>query len=87
LINIHILLFDKYFYKNKEPKLGFGDRVVVLNNFLYGYVEGVFHNENSKLYMVWTLIDLLTISLSLVKKSSTLAMEFFLHTVSIKKRL
>jgi len=29
--------FDKYFYKNKESKLGFGDRVVVLNDFLYGY--------------------------------------------------
>jgi len=32
--------FDKYFYRNKESKLGFGDRVVVvvvLNNFLYVY--------------------------------------------------
>ena len=35
--NIHISLFDKYFYKNKESKLGFGDRVVVLNDYLYKY--------------------------------------------------
>ena len=29
--------FDKYFYKNKKSKLGFGDRVVVLNDFFYEY--------------------------------------------------
>ena len=27
---MHISLFDKYFYKKKESKLGFGDRVVVI---------------------------------------------------------
>jgi len=32
---LHIPLFDKYFYKNKESKLGFEDRVVV--DFLYKY--------------------------------------------------
>jgi len=35
--NVHIPLFDKYFYKNKESKLGFEDRVIVLNDFLYKY--------------------------------------------------
>jgi len=30
-------IFDKYFYKNKKFKLGFGDRVIVLNNFIYWY--------------------------------------------------
>jgi len=34
---INIPLFDKYFYKNKESKLGFEDRVIVLNDFLYEY--------------------------------------------------
>jgi hypothetical protein len=40
--SIHIPLFDKYFYKIKESKLGFGDRVVVLNDFLYGYEGSIF---------------------------------------------
>jgi len=35
--NIHISLFDKYFYKNMESKLNFGVRVIVLNDFLCGY--------------------------------------------------
>jgi len=35
LQNIHIPYFDKYFYKNKESKLDFRDRVAVLNDFLY----------------------------------------------------
>jgi len=35
--SIQIPLFDKYFCKNKEPKLAFGDRVVVLNDFLYEF--------------------------------------------------
>ena len=36
--NIHISLFNKYFYKNKQSKLCFEDRVTVLNiiYFLYG---------------------------------------------------
>ena len=33
--NIHIALFNKYFYRNKKSKLYFGDRVAVLNDFLY----------------------------------------------------
>jgi len=32
--NIHIPLFDKYFCKNRESKLRFGDRVAVLNDFV-----------------------------------------------------
>jgi len=34
---MHISLFDKYFYKKKELKLSYGDRVIILNNFLYVY--------------------------------------------------
>jgi hypothetical protein len=35
--NIHISLFDKYFYENKESKLCFGDRVAVQIDFLFEY--------------------------------------------------
>jgi hypothetical protein len=30
-----MLVFNKCFCKNKKSKLYFGDRVVVLNNFIY----------------------------------------------------
>jgi hypothetical protein len=30
-----MLIFNKYFYKNKKSKLYFGDRVAVLNDFIY----------------------------------------------------
>jgi hypothetical protein len=30
-----MLVFKKYFYKNKKSKLYFGDRIAVLNNFIY----------------------------------------------------
>jgi hypothetical protein len=30
-----MLVFNKYFYKNKKLKLYFGDRVAVLNDFIY----------------------------------------------------
>jgi hypothetical protein len=30
-----MLVFNNYFYKNKKSKLYFGDRVAVLNDFLY----------------------------------------------------
>jgi hypothetical protein len=30
-----MLVFNKYFYKNKKSKLYFGDRVTVLNDFIY----------------------------------------------------
>jgi len=36
-IKVHIPLFDKYLYKNKESKLVFGDRVFVLNDFFCRY--------------------------------------------------
>jgi len=36
---MHILFFDKYFYKNKESKLDFGDHIIALNDFLYVYEE------------------------------------------------
>jgi hypothetical protein len=29
-----MLVFNKYFYKNKKSKLYFGDRVAVLNDFI-----------------------------------------------------
>jgi hypothetical protein len=30
-----MVVFNKYFYKNKKLKLYFGDRVAVLNDFIY----------------------------------------------------
>jgi hypothetical protein len=30
-----MLVFNKFFYKNKKSKLYFGDRVAVLNDFIY----------------------------------------------------
>jgi adenine/guanine phosphoribosyltransferase-like PRPP-binding protein len=30
-----MLVFNKYFYKNKKSKLYFGDRVAVLDDFIY----------------------------------------------------
>jgi hypothetical protein len=30
-----MLVFNKYFYKKKKSKLYFGDRVAVLNDFIY----------------------------------------------------
>jgi hypothetical protein len=30
-----MLVFNKYFYKKKKSKLYFGDRVTVLNDFIY----------------------------------------------------
>jgi hypothetical protein len=30
-----MLFFNKYFYKKKKSKLYFGDRVAVLNDFIY----------------------------------------------------
>jgi hypothetical protein len=30
-----MLVFNKYFYKNKKSKLYVGDRVAVLNDFIY----------------------------------------------------
>jgi hypothetical protein len=35
--SIYMLVFNKYFYKNKKSKLYFGDRVVVLKDLFYGY--------------------------------------------------
>jgi hypothetical protein len=29
-----MLVFNKYFYKNKKSKLYFGDRITVLNDFI-----------------------------------------------------
>jgi hypothetical protein len=37
-----MLVFDNYFYKNEESKLYFGDRVTVLNDFLYKH-EGMLY--------------------------------------------
>ena len=35
--SIHILFFNKYFYRNKKAKLCFGDCIVVQNDFIYEY--------------------------------------------------
>ena len=35
--SIYILLFNKYFYRNKKLNLCFGDRVTVQNDFPYEY--------------------------------------------------
>jgi hypothetical protein len=32
-----MLVFNKYFYKDKKSKLCFGDRVAVLNDMFYEY--------------------------------------------------
>ena len=45
--SIHIPFFDKYFYKNKELKLDFGDRIVILNGFLYGYGGSIAYMQRS----------------------------------------
>jgi hypothetical protein len=37
--SIHILVFNKSFYKNKKSKLYFEERVVILNGLFYGYGE------------------------------------------------
>ena len=37
--NIHISLFNKYFYKNEQSKLYFKDRVAVLNVIYFLYEE------------------------------------------------
>ena len=38
------------FIKNKELKLGFGDRVIVLNDFLYEYGDRVMALFSSKFF-------------------------------------
>jgi hypothetical protein len=38
-----MLVFNKYFYKNKKSKLYFGDYVAVLNDFIY-QTGGVVHS-------------------------------------------
>ena len=38
-IYIYISLFNKYFYKNKQSKLCFGDCVVILKIFYFLYGE------------------------------------------------
>jgi len=41
-IKVYIYYFlINIFYKNKESKLGFGDRVIVLNDFFYEYRESI----------------------------------------------
>ena len=33
--NIHISLFNKYFYRNKKSNICFGDCVIIQNDFIY----------------------------------------------------
>jgi hypothetical protein len=37
-----MLVFNKYFYKNKKSKLCIGDRVAVLNDVFYEYEGSTF---------------------------------------------
>jgi len=38
--------FYKYFFKNKRSKLCFGDRVAVLNDFLYQYERSIYTRKS-----------------------------------------
>jgi hypothetical protein len=40
-----MLVVNKYFYKNKKSKLYFGNRVVVLNNFIYQTIGSRNHHQ------------------------------------------
>jgi hypothetical protein len=46
--NIHMLVIDKYFYKNKKSKLYFGDRVV-LNDSFYAYGGSRYMSPRNKI--------------------------------------
>jgi hypothetical protein len=55
-----MLTFNKYFYKNKKSKLYFGDRVAVLNDFIYQTGESMLFStskadENLVLNVHWRL--------------------------------
>jgi len=39
----HFLII--FFYKNKKSKLGFEDRVIILNDFLYKHVASIKNNN------------------------------------------
>jgi hypothetical protein len=41
-----MLIFNKYFYKNKKLKLYFGDRVAVLNDFILPNRQEYYVMEN-----------------------------------------
>jgi hypothetical protein len=41
-----MLVFNKYFYKNEKSKLYFGDRVAVLNNFIYQTGGSMLHPDS-----------------------------------------
>ena len=45
-IKIYVPFFDKYFNKNKELKLGLGNRVTVLNDFQREYLLSKYTNNN-----------------------------------------
>jgi hypothetical protein len=50
---MHMLVFNNYFCKNRKSKLHFGDRVAVLNVFLYQTRESTFlppSNERSNTF-------------------------------------
>jgi hypothetical protein len=42
-----MLVFNKYFYKNKKSKLYFGERVAVLNDFIYQTGGSICYNRIS----------------------------------------
>ena len=56
-IKIYVPFFDKYFYKNKELKLDFVDRVVVLNDFFMD-MEGVLSSSRQRTYILYDNIHL-----------------------------
>jgi hypothetical protein len=46
-----MLVFNKYFYKKKKSKLYFGDRVAVLNDFIYQTAVPVMHSQRPEMAM------------------------------------
>jgi hypothetical protein len=48
-----MLVFNKHFYKKKKSKLYFGDRVAVLNDFIYqtgGSIIKIMHLKRLRAY-------------------------------------
>jgi hypothetical protein len=52
-----MLVFNKHFYKNKKSKLYFGDRVAVLNDFIYQTGGSIYiHMGSGFLYTTGTYV-------------------------------
>jgi hypothetical protein len=51
-----MLVFKKYFYKKKNLKLYFGDRVAVLNDFIYQTREYIISRSRARAYLLAKII-------------------------------